>query len=60
MVCFAEALKMDNLPFPQEADSIVDIRVVAETEDIVVGDAGFLLCCGLVRTTFLGVAKVRF
>lgn len=27
----AEALEMNDFPFPQEADHIVDIRVVAES-----------------------------
>ena len=44
MVCLAEALEMHDLPLPQEADGVVDIRIVAEAEDVVVGDAGLLLC----------------
>ena len=49
----AEALEVDHLPGPQELDDIVDIRIVAQTQDVVVCRAGFLLCCDLVRTTFL-------
>ena len=49
----AEALEVDHLPGPQELDDIVDIRIVAQTQDVVVCRAGFLLCCDRVRTTFL-------
>ena len=49
----AEELEVDHLPGPQELDDIVDIRIVAQTQDVVVCRAGFLLCCDLVRTTFL-------
>ena len=41
---FAEALVMDYLALSEEADRVTDVRVVGETEDIVVGCAGFLLC----------------
>ena len=50
---FAEPLEVDDLPLPQEADHVVHIRVITETQDIVIGEAGFLLCCNGVRTTFL-------
>ena len=49
----AEALEVDHLPGPQELDDIVDIRIVAQTQDVVVCRAGFLLCGDLVRTTLL-------
>ena len=48
-----EALEVDHFPGPQELDDIVDIRIVAQTQDVVVCRAGFLLCCDRVRTTFL-------
>ncbi len=41
----AEALEVDDLPLSQEADDVVDIWVITETQDIVIGEAGFLLCC---------------
>ena len=47
----AEALIVDDLSFAQEADDVVHIRVVAQTEDIVIGDARLLLCCNHIRTT---------
>ena len=40
-----EALEVDDLPLTQEADHIVDIRVVGEAENIVIGKAGLLLWC---------------
>lgn len=44
----AEALEMDDLSRPQEADGIGDVRVIGETEDVVIGDPGLLLCCAFV------------
>ena len=43
MVCFAEPLEVDDLPLTQESDGIADIRVIAQTQDVVVGYAGLLL-----------------
>ena len=40
---FTKSLEVDNLPFPQEFDYIVHIRVVAEAQDVVIGHSGFLL-----------------
>ena len=34
---------MNDLPFPEETDNIIDIRIVAKAQDIVVSDTGFLL-----------------
>ena len=39
----AKALVMDNLPLPQITDHVCHIRIVAEAQDIIVGDSGFLL-----------------
>ena len=39
-----EALEVDDLTFSQETDDVVYIGIVAETQDIVIGDAGFLFC----------------
>lgn len=49
---FAEALVMDDLPLPEIADGLQNIRVVHQAEDVVIGGAGLLLCCDGVRTTF--------
>lgn len=48
---FTESLEVDDLPFPEEAERIAHIRLLHQTQDIVVGGAGFLLCCGFVSTT---------
>ena len=48
----AKALEVDDLPLPQEADDVVHVRVVGQTEDVVIGDPGLLFCCAFVRTTF--------
>ena len=49
----AEALEVDHFPGPQEADGIIDIRVIGQAENVVVGNARLLLCRDLVRTTLL-------
>ena len=45
-----EALEMDDLPFTQKTDGRDHVRVVHQTQNIVIGGAGFLLCCDAVRT----------
>lgn len=59
MVCFAETLEVDDFPLSQETDDIVDVRVVGKAEDIVVGEAGFLLWCDLVRTTYSDFGRIQ-
>ena len=39
----AEALIVHNLALTQEADSVLDVGVVSEAKDVVVGCSGFLL-----------------
>ena len=39
----AEALEMHDLPGPQELDDIIDVRVVGQAQDVVIGDPGLLL-----------------
>ena len=34
---------MDHLPLPEELDDVVDVRIIAQTQDVVVGDPGLLL-----------------
>ena len=41
----AEALEMHHFPGPQELDDVVDVRIVAEPQDVIVGGAGLLFCC---------------
>jgi hypothetical protein len=45
MVCFAKTLEVHDLPRPQELDDVVDVRIVGQAEDVVVGDAGLLFWC---------------
>lgn len=49
----AEALEVDNLAFAQELQHVVDVRVIADPQQVVIGYAGLLLCCVFVRTTFM-------
>lgn len=49
---FSETLEVNDLPLPQKADDVVHVRVVGQTEDVVIGDPGLLFCCAFVRTTF--------
>ena len=51
-LCFAKALEVDDLPLPQEADDVVHVRIIAETQDVIVCDAGLLFWCDSVGTTF--------
>lgn len=48
---FAETLEMHDFAFPQETDWVADFRVFDKAQDIVIGSAGFLFCCDLVKTT---------
>ena len=62
MVCITKALEVYDFPLTQEADHIVDVRIIGEAKDIVIGKAGLLFCCDLVRTTFSvlgGIQAVR-
>ena len=53
MYCFAKTLEMDHLPLPEELDDIVDIRIVRQTEDVVVSYPCFLFWyVGLFTTIF--------
>ena len=49
---FAEALEMNDLARPQELYNIIYIRVITQTQDIIIGYTSFLLCCNHIRTTF--------
>ncbi len=46
---FTEPLEVDDLPLPQETDGIADIVVFNHAQDVVVGGAGFLLCCQIFK-----------
>lgn len=53
---FAEALIVHDFALTQEADRVEDIRVVAKTDDVVVGRAGFLLGSHVFRQVGNGIA----
>ena len=38
-----EALEVDDLPLPEELDDIIDIGIIAQPQDVVIGDPGLLL-----------------
>ena len=40
----AEALEVDDLTLTQKADRVGNVAVIAKTQDIIVGEARFLLC----------------
>ena len=48
---------MDDFPLPQEADHVVDVRVVGQAEDVVVGEAGFLLRRQILRQVGDDIAR---
>ena len=52
----AEALEVDDFPLPEKADGVVDVRIIGETENIVVGKPGLLLCGQILRQVGDGVA----
>ena len=47
---------MNDLPFPEEADGIAHIRFLHQTQNVVVGGAGFLLCCQILKQICDGIA----
>ena len=44
---FAEALEMHDFACAQEFERLAHVRVVDQAQQVVVGGAGFLLCCNL-------------
>ncbi len=53
---FAEALEVDDLPLPQEADHIVDIRIIRKPENIIISCTGLLLGSQILRQIGDGIA----
>ena len=39
---FAEALEVNDFPLPQEFDHVIDVRIVAEPQDIIISGSGLL------------------
>ena len=48
---FSEPLEVYDLTRTQEFDDIVDIRIITQTQDVVIGNACLLLCCIAIKTT---------
>ena len=46
---FAEPLEMHYFPHSEEPERIRHIRILHDTEQVVVGCAGFLLCCQILE-----------
>lgn len=53
---FAEALEVNDLPFPQELDGVVDIGVIGQTQNVVVCLPGLLLSGHVLRQVGNGIA----
>ena len=53
MLRIAEALEMNDFPFPEEFDHIVYIRIVAEPQNVVIGGPGLLLWHIGIKTTII-------
>ena len=47
----AEALEVDDLPLPQELDDVVDVRIIGQPQNIVIGYPCFLLWHGKIIAT---------
>ncbi len=50
----AEALEVHDLALAEELNDLVDVGIVAQAKNIVVGCAGFLLCRCFASATFSG------
>ena len=46
-----EPLEMDDLPLPKELDDVIDVRIIAESENVVIGCTGLLLWHATKSTT---------
>ena len=48
---FTEPLEMDDLPFPEELDDVIDVWIITESENVVIGRTGLLLWHAAKSTT---------
>ena len=39
---FSKSLEMDDLPLPEESDDVVDIGIITDAQNVVIGYASFL------------------
>lgn len=62
---FTETLKMNNFPFAEKADRVCYFRVFYHAQNIVIGGAGFLFCCKVLKqisnriTLYLELAGIK-
>ena len=56
---FAKALEVNNFTFTQEFNYIVNIRIVGNAKNVVVGCTCFLFCCQVLNKVGNGVAGYR-
>ena len=47
--CLTETLEVNNFPGTQELNDVIHIRVVADSQNIIVGSASLLLCGQIFR-----------
>ena len=48
---FSETLEMHDFPLPQELDHIIDIGIIRQSENVIVGDPSFLFWGVIINTT---------
>ena len=48
---FSKALEVNDFPLPQELQHVVDVWIIADMQQVVVGGAGLLFWGDFVRTT---------
>lgn len=56
---FAETLEVNDFSFAKEFYNFVYVRVVGKPQNVVVGSAGFLFCCTLLRHYFYKLWKIN-
>lgn len=50
---------MNDLPLSKEANDVAYVWIIRQTKNIVIGEAGLLLCRDLVRTTFSAFSGIQ-
>ncbi len=58
-VCFTETLEVYNLSGSQETDGITDLRVLYQTQNVIICGTRLLLWGDLVKTTYKNTRKNR-
>ena len=50
---------MHDFPFTEKSNRVVNIGIVRQAEDIIIGKSGLLFWCDFVRTTFVKAVDGR-